>query len=144
MHAPPSAESSPKIAFLGSNQQHQGIKLPPILQALREEIRVLDRYVRDGRLTTGEAAQRLDEWGITYYPPGMHYYDELALSRQPREVPPTPTQTKHRTAQSTVDAFFGWIVRQDEATQERWLAEHPEDATYIKKLWEAKCKPQSK
>jgi hypothetical protein len=71
MHAPPRlkseraaplAESSPKIAIL--NQQHQGIKLPPILQALREEIRVLDRYVRDGRLTGGEAAERLDEWGI--------------------------------------------------------------------------------
>ena len=57
---------------------------------------------------------------------------------------PPPSKPEYRTPQATVDCFFGWIVRQDEATQARWLAEHPKDAAYLRKLWEDKCKAQSK
>jgi hypothetical protein len=61
-----------------------------------------------------------------------------------RPKPPPPSKPEYRTPQATVDCFFGWIVRQDEATQARWLAEHPKDAAYLRKLWEDKCKAQSK
>jgi hypothetical protein len=57
-----------------------------------------------------------------------------------------PLKNEYRTPQATLDAFFGWIVRQDEATQAHWLAEHPKDAPLIRKLWREKCssQPQSK
>ena len=116
------------------HQQPQGVKLPPILQALREEIRVLDRYVRPGRLTESEASQRLDEWCIVYYPPGMHYYDQLALSRTPHEPVREPEPATHRTAQATVDAFWHIARNHDADYVARWLAEHPKDAPYLRKL----------
>jgi hypothetical protein len=56
-----------------------------------------------------------------------------------RAEPPKKSKTEYRTPQATVDTFFGWIVRQDEAAQERWLAEHPKDAPYLQRLWEARC-----
>jgi hypothetical protein len=55
-----------------------GIKLPPAILALRDEIRTLDKYIRQGRLTQDEADARLDEWAIAFAP-GMHRYDRLAL-----------------------------------------------------------------
>ncbi len=60
------------------------------------------------------------------------------------ELPPVviaepPSKNQYRTPQATLDAFFGWIVRQDEATQAHWLAEHPEDAPLIRRLWREKC-----
>jgi hypothetical protein len=72
--------SGPKFAK-EVQQQHQGIKLPPILQALREEIRTLDRYLRCGWITPEEAAERLNDWGIAY-PPGMVDIEELADRRR--------------------------------------------------------------
>jgi hypothetical protein len=134
------------------------IILPAAHQALRDEIRTLDRYVRQGRLTQTEAGARLDEWRITY-PPGMHRYDKLALmgvweedataeilrhwDAQNRKEPIQRRKQEYRVPQSTVDTFFGWVVREDAETQARWLAEHPKDAPYLRKLWRAKCKPES-
>jgi hypothetical protein len=57
---------------------HNGIKLPPAIQALRDEIRALDRYMREGRLTQSDADARLDEWQIAPAP-GMYRFDRLAL-----------------------------------------------------------------
>ena len=62
----------------------------------------------------------------------------------PAAVPEPPFKKEYRTPQGTIDAFFGWVVRQDQAYQARWLAQHPKDEAYLRKLWEDKCKPQSK
>ena len=123
-------------------QVSNGIELPVVFQALRDEIRTLDRYIRKGGLTQLEAEARLDAWDLKY-PPGWHRFEKFAVLGVWEEEPPTPKR-EYRTPQATVDAFFGWIVRQDEPTQARWLAEHPKDAGYLKKLWEEKCKAQSK
>jgi hypothetical protein len=146
---------------------HDGIKLPPAIQALRDEIRALDRYLRGGRLNQPECEARLDEWGVTY-PPGMSRYHKLALlgvwedgtvaeivvcnreaqdegvSGQNGPKPWRRSPEAYRTPQSTIDAFFGWVVRLDEAHQQRWLAEHPKDAPYLLTLWREKCKLPSK
>jgi hypothetical protein len=133
-----------------------GIKLPPALQALRDEIRVLDRYMRGGRLNQLDCDGRLDEWRIKY-PPGMDRYDKLALlgvwdddmaaeiivrgwEAQDESQPTKPAKKEYRTPQSTIDAFFGWVVRQDEAYQRCWLAEHPKDEAYLRKLLREKSK----
>ena len=140
-----------------SVEQQRGITLPAALQALGDEIRILDRYVRQGRLTQAEAGARLDEWRITY-PPGMHRFDQLAHLgvweedtaaeilrhweaqdanlKKPNEQP----EKEYRVPKSTVDAYFGWIVRQDAETQARWLAEHPKDEAYLRKLLREKSK----
>ena len=124
-------------------QKSKGIELPVVFQALRDEIRALDGRMREGRLTQLEAEARLDAWDLKY-PPGWHRFEKFAvLGVWEEEEPPAPKR-EYRTPQATVDAFFGWIVRQDEPTQARWLAEHPKDAGYLKKLWEEKCKAQSK
>jgi len=62
----------------------------------------------------------------------------------PAVVPESSPKKEYRTPQATIDAFFGWVVRQDQTYQARWLAEHPRDEAYLRKLWEDKCKPQSK
>jgi hypothetical protein len=62
----------------------------------------------------------------------------------PAAVPELPSKREYRTPQATIDAFFGWVVRQDHAYQSRWLRRHPRDADHLKKLWREKCKPQSK
>jgi hypothetical protein len=135
---------------------HNGIKLPPALQALRDEIRVLDRYKRKGQLNQLECDARLDEWRIKF-PPGMYRYDRLALQNiwlddmgaeiivrgwDARRIANAKLGKgkEYRTPQSTIDAFFGWIVRQDEAYQRRWLAEHPKDEAYLRKLLAEKSK----
>jgi hypothetical protein len=132
---------------------HNGIKLPPAIQALRDEIRALDRYKRGGRLNQLDCDARLDEWHITY-PPGMERYDKLALlavweddmaaeiilRKWEAQEESQPAKKEYRTPQSTIDAFFGWVVRQDEAHQRRWLAEHPKDEAYLRKLLREKSK----
>jgi len=138
---------------------HNGIKLPPAIQALRDEIRALDRYMRGGRLNQLDCDARLDEWRIKF-PPGMYRYDRLALQNiwlddmgaeiivrgwdaQDEGKIATAKLGKakeYRTPQSTIDAFFGWVVRQDEAYQRRWLAEHPKDEAYLRKLLREKSK----
>jgi hypothetical protein len=70
---------TPEVAKV--NHQLKGIELSPVLQALREEIRTLDRYLRHGWISPEEAAERLDDWGIVY-PPGMVDIDELADRRR--------------------------------------------------------------
>jgi hypothetical protein len=148
-------QATPEIAK-SSVQQKQGIKLPVALQALRDEIRILDRYKRDGLLNQLDCDARLDEWRISY-PPGMDRYDKLALlsvwdddmaaetivrgwEARDESQPAKPARKEYRTPQSTIDAFFGWVVRQDEAYQRCWLAEHPKDEAYLRKLLREKSK----
>jgi hypothetical protein len=82
-------------------------------------------------VTQMEMADARDRWRHTGEPP-------------PATVPEPHSKKQCRTPQATIDAFFGWIVRQDKAAQQRWLAEHSRDEPYLRKLWEDKCKPQSK
>jgi len=84
----------------------------------------------DDLVTQWELADPRDRWRHTGEPPPPE--QEIQVPRP------------YWTAQSTVDAFFGWIVRQDDATQARWLADHPMDAPYLLELWRQKCKLQSK
>jgi len=137
----------------------ENISIPIPVQALGNEIRVLRRYVAARRLTKFEAQTRLAAWNISC-PPGMYRFTELALLRSygiedlhPNEVSEAilnhveegePKKREYRTPQATIDAFLGWIVRQDQATQTRWLADRPKDAAYLRKLWSEKCKAQSK
>ena len=145
-------QATPEIAK-SSVQQKQGIKLPVALQALRDEVRILDRYKRDGLLNQLDCDARLDEWHITY-PPGMERYDKLALlgvweddmaaeiiqRRWEAQDERKPAKKEYRTPQSTIDAFFGCVVRQDEAYQRCWLAEHPKDEAHLRKLLREKSK----
>ena len=82
-------------------------------------------------VTQMEMADPRDRWGHT---------GELP----PAAAPEPPSKKEYRTPQGTIDAFFGWVVRQDQAYQARRLAEHPRDEAHLRKLWEDKCKPQSK
>ena len=151
-------QATPEIAK-SSVQQKQGIKLPVALQVLRDEIRILDRYKREGLLNQLDCDARLDEWHITY-PPGMERYDKLALlgvweddmaaeiivrgwdAQDEGKIANAKLGKgkEYRTPQSTIDAFFGWGVRQDEAYQRCWLAEHPKDEAYLRKLLREKSK----
>jgi hypothetical protein len=139
-----------------SVKQQPSITLPAALQALRDEIRILDDHVRQALLTQAEADARLAEWQQIKYPPGMHRFDQFALTGvwdedataeilrhwevQDRKEPTQRGNKEYRVPQSTVDAYFGWIVRRDEAYQRRWLAYHPKDAPYLLKLLREKSK----
>jgi hypothetical protein len=70
---------SPEVAKF-SHVDRNRINLPVVLQALRDEIRTLDRYLRKGLITQIEIDARLADWQISY-PPGMYRIDELALLR---------------------------------------------------------------
>src|SRR5262249_48629562 len=48
---------------------------------------------------------------------------------------------EYQTPQSTIAAFWFVVRLEDETYLTRWLADHPQDAPYLKKLWEAKCRP---
>ena len=88
-----------------------------------------------GRLTPEQALNRVDRALDVW-----HRQDEILRDWKTKEcterVEPKP---EYRTPQSTIDAFFGWIVRQDTETQARWLAQHPKDEAYLRKLWSEKC-----
>jgi hypothetical protein len=133
---------------------HNGIKLPPALQALRGEIRVLDRYMRGGRLSQLECDARLDEWRIKY-PPGMDRYDKLAIlavweddmageivargwkaADEKRQKTAVKRPKEYRPAQSTIDAFW-YLVRLKEPDRlAAWLDDHPREKSYLLKLLE--------
>jgi hypothetical protein len=46
---------------------------------------------------------------------------------------------RYRTASCTVDAFFTVARSQPAEYLARWLAEHPQDAPHLHKLWIEKC-----
>jgi hypothetical protein len=124
-------------------------KLPPAIQALRDEIRTLDRYVRQGLLTQEEADCRLYEWGLAPVP-GFYRYDRLALlgvweddywkeevlkhweSNEPK--PTKPAKKEYRPAKSTVDAYRHLQREGDAERTEHWLQSHPKDAEYLRGL----------
>jgi hypothetical protein len=130
-----------------------GIKLPIALRALRDEIRTLDRYIRQGRLSQDEAAARLDEWGIIYVP-RMHRFDRPALFGVWEDEPednifeedilkhfksmkqplPPKTERQYRTPQATIDAYRYLKRDADPARLEQWLKAHPRDAGFLRGL----------
>jgi hypothetical protein len=114
----------------------------------------LGSALKSGAMTSDEADLKLEEMGLlaAVYPELMaaaehdwwSIYQRWEAEDSSRPKPPAPSKPEYRTLRATQDAFFGWIVRHDEATQSRWLAEHPKDAPYLRKLWEERCKAQSK
>lgn len=52
-------------------------------------------------------------------------------------IAPAPVQP-YRTPQATVDAFWYVVSLDDPDYLARWLAEHPDDSTFLVKLWERK------
>jgi hypothetical protein len=61
------------------------------------------------------------------------------------QVPePEPPKRSYYTPQSTISAFWYAVGLNDENYLTQWIAEHPKDAAYLRKLWEAKCQTQSK
>jgi hypothetical protein len=126
-----------------------GIKLPPAVQALRDEIRILDRYVRQGDLTQDEAAARLDEWDIRPAP-GMYRYKRLALLGvwdddhwresvlehwKPLEREQKPQRNKeYRPPKSTIDTYRYLVREGDQVRLDGWLKKHPKDADFLRGL----------
>jgi hypothetical protein len=121
---------------------------------IHQECIKLGSALKSGAMTSDEVDLKLGEMGLleAVYPHLMaaadhdwwSTYQRWEAEDSSRPKPPAPSKPEYRTPQATVDCFFGWIVRQDRATQARWLAEHPKDAPYLRKLWEDKCKAQSK
>jgi hypothetical protein len=127
----------------------EGIKLPPALQALRDEIKTLDRYVRQGLLSQDEAECRLSEWDIRMVP-GMYRYDRLATLaiwkddnveedilkhfKSMKEPLPPKGERKYRTSRATIDAYRFLEREGDVARLEQWLKAHPRDADYLRSL----------
>jgi hypothetical protein len=127
----------------------EGLNLPPVLQALRDEIRTLDRYVRQGLLSQDEAQCRLSEWDIRYVP-GMYRYDRLAITaiwkddnfyedilkhfKSMKEPLPPKGERKYRTSQATIDAYRFLKREGDPARLAQWLKAHPRDADYFRSL----------
>jgi hypothetical protein len=54
-------------------------------------------------------------------------------------IEPLPAKQPYRTPQSVVDAFWCTMQSGDADYLSQWLTDHPLDASYLKKLWEAKC-----
>src|SRR2546423_48475 len=84
--------------------------------------------LKSGAITSDEVDARLDQMGALdlVYPELMGV--EMIEPEQPKlveqsKLPALKKIPEYRTPQSTEDAFFGCIVRQDAATQARWLAE---------------------
>ena len=118
-------------------QTAPAFKRPVMLRVLGDEVKQLDRWVTEDRLSPFEAEARLDAWNLKA-PPNWYRYEKYAATGV--WEPPPVREREYRTPQATVDAFFGWVVRQDEAYQRRWLAEHPKDEAYLRKLLREKSK----
>jgi hypothetical protein len=134
--------------------QQQSIKLPLAIQALRDEIRALDRYLRKGQLSQLECEARLVEWRIEY-PPGMDRYDRLALlgvweddmaaeivvrgweaADEKRQETAVKRPKEYRPAQSTIDAFWHLLGLKEPDRLAAWLDDHPREKSYLLKLLE--------
>ena len=127
----------------------EGRKLPPVLEALRDEIRTLDRYVRQGLLSQDEAECRLSEWDIRMVP-GMYRHRRLATLavwkddyveedilkhfKSMRQPLPPKGERQYRTPQATIDAYL-YLKREADAVRlDQWLKAHPRDADYLRSL----------
>jgi hypothetical protein len=51
---------------------------------------------------------------------------------------PVPRSAPYRTPQSTIDAFWYVVGRDDTDYLRRWLARHPLDAPHLLEIWERK------
>jgi hypothetical protein len=58
------------------------LKLPIVLRALGDEVRILQDYFARGLITQAEADQRLADWDL-FYPPGFWNVELLADARRP-------------------------------------------------------------
>ncbi|CAL74410.1 hypothetical protein BRADO0466 [Bradyrhizobium sp. ORS 278] len=63
----------------------------------------------------------------------------LAPIEAPPIVPKIPAKRPYQTPESTIAAFWYTVHNEDEATLRQWLLDHPADAPYLRKLWEARC-----
>lgn len=59
---------------------------PVYLQALGDEVRELNEYLKLGLITQEEAQERLGEWGLRY-PPRWHRIVELVDARRHQPLP---------------------------------------------------------
>jgi len=151
--ASPLAVSDPEIRKL---LQLAGLRfMCSRAQWLNDEGIRLGKSLKSGAMTSEEVDLKLEEMGTLdlVYPELMMSSDydwtyqlvqRWEAEDENRLKSAEISKCKYRTPQATIDAFFGWIVRQDEPTQARWLAEHPQDAPYLRKLWEEKCNPLRK
>jgi hypothetical protein len=55
-------------------------------------------------------------------------------------IPITTAKQSYRTPQSTIDAFFYVAGLGDADYLLRWLAQHPLDAPYLRKIWSANAR----
>jgi hypothetical protein len=62
-----------------------------------------------------------------------------AMDDPSRRLPPAEVRPSYRTAQSTIDAFWYVVSNKDANGLADWLADHPRDETYLKKILERKC-----
>jgi hypothetical protein len=68
--------------------------------------------------------------------------DQWCHTGEPRPVESveTPPRRKHRTSQSTIDAFLHLVREGDESRLESWLMRHPSDAEFLRDMLESKKK----
>jgi hypothetical protein len=95
-----------------------------------------------------DAVQQMMSYEQEINPPELSEYEtnyiqhiitrwEATDATRPR--PAARTEDRYRPASSTIDAFFFVARSQDAAYLARWLADHPQDAAHLHKLWTEKC-----
>lgn len=94
------------------------------MQAVAEHMRLPDAIGQDD--VTAIMAETFDAPSIAPGPP---------LTPEPPQPAPRP----YRTPQATIDAFFYVVGLDDPPRLAAWLADHPRDAAYVRKLLEQKC-----
>jgi hypothetical protein len=80
-----------------------------------------------------ELADPRDAWRRTGGPPPPEKFRNSDIQAPSAKAP------QYRTPQSVVDAFFYVIKTKDAAGIAAWLADHPRDETYLRKILEQKC-----
>jgi hypothetical protein len=90
-------------------------------------------YPADDIVTCWELADPRDAWRHTGEAPPPENFRNSDIQGAAGKPP------QYRTPQSVVDAFWYVVQTQDPASIGAWLADHPSDKTYLRKILEQKC-----
>jgi len=128
----------------------------PFIEVFREQCELHARLHAKGLLSKPTAIDHLQWLAETWHLVELHGQDaiqviiakpfsriryELVSDEPPDDIEPP----KHAgTAQSTIDAFWYVVGLNDEDRLASWLANHRQDAPYLRKLLEGQYQPKSK
>jgi hypothetical protein len=91
-------------------------------------------YQDDDLVKQWELADPRDRWKHTGEAPPPEIVRNSDISAKPPKAP------SYRTPQATIDAFFYVAALGDADGLVRWLAQHPLDAPYLRKIWRANAR----